>query len=136
VGDPVIVQTANPLDVRPEELDSLINVLKDEGLDARRAHLEQKGYGVTWWEVVLIWVGARTAEAVIDHVVGDVMEWMKERFRQSPENRRPKAALIVRYEGDKGQISEVVELKSVDADPVRRTSEDFERYTRTKPPEA
>jgi hypothetical protein len=60
VSEPVIVQAANPLDVRPEELDSLIATLQDEGLDVRRAHQEQRGYGVTWWEVLLIWVAART----------------------------------------------------------------------------
>lgn len=136
MSDRVIVQTANPLDVRPEELDDLIDALKDDGLDARRGYLEQKGYGVTWWEVVLIWVGTRAAEAVINHVVGDVVEWMKERFRQHPENTRPKTAMIFRYEGDEGQLSEIVELRSADADPVRRTPEDFERYTRAKPPEA
>jgi hypothetical protein len=78
---PITVQTANPLDVKLAELDGLIDALKDEGLDARRANLEQKGYGVTWWEVVLIWVAARTAEAGIDPVVGDVVKWMRDRFR-------------------------------------------------------
>ena len=136
MSDPILVQTANPLDVQPEELNDLIDALKSEGLDARRACLEQKGFGVTWWEVVVIWVGMKTAEAVIDQVVGDVVEWMKERFRRDPENKRPKAALIVRYEGEEGEASEVIELESAEAEPVRRTLSDFERYTRVKPPEA
>jgi hypothetical protein len=135
VNDPVIVQSANPLDVKPEELDGLIDALKDDGLDARRTYLEQKGFGVTWWEVVLIWVAARSAETVIDRVVGDVVGWMKERYRHNPESKRPKVALIVRYEGEEGQAIEVIELKAKDAEPVRRTPKDFERYTRTKPPE-
>jgi hypothetical protein len=108
---PITVPTANPLDVKLAELDGLIDALKDEGLDARRAHLEQKGYGVTWWEVVLIWVAARTAEAVIDQVVGDVVKWMRDRFRQNPESRRAKAALIVPYEGDEGMTSKMVRLE-------------------------
>jgi hypothetical protein len=73
---------------------------------------------------------------VINAVVGDVVGWMRDRFRRHPENRRPKAALLVFYEGDEGHATEVVELKSEDAEPVRRPSEEFERYTRTKPPEA
>jgi hypothetical protein len=136
VSDPVIVQTANPLDVKPEDLDALINALKDEGLDVRRAYLEQKGYGVTWWEVVLIWVAARSAETVIDRVVGDAVVWMKNRFRQNPESKRPKVALIVYYEGEEGYVVEKVQLKSADDEPIRKPTDEFERYTRRKPPEA
>jgi hypothetical protein len=135
VSDPVIVQTANPLDLRPEELDGLITTLRDEGLDARRKYLEQKGFGVTWWEVVLFWLAARTGEAVVNQVVGDAVEWMKDRFRQHPESNRPKCAIIILYEGDEGQASEVIELPSADAEPVRRPAHEFERYTRTRPPE-
>ncbi len=131
--DPVIVQTANPLDVRPEELDGLVSNLRNEGLDARPAYVEQRDYAVTWWEVVLIWLAARTGEAVIDAVVGDVVEWMRHRFREDPENRRPKAALIILYDGAEGRASEVVELNSAEDEPVRRIPEEFERHTRKKP---
>jgi hypothetical protein len=137
VNDPVIVQTANPLDVKPEDLDGLISALEDEGLDAQRAYVEQRGYGVTWWEVVLIWVAARSAEAVIDRVVGSAVEWMKDRFRQELEHKpRPKVALIVYYEGEEGHVAEKVELKSADDEPIRKPTDEFERYTRKKPPEA
>lgn len=135
MSDPVIVQTANPLDVKPEELDGLIDALNDKRLDARRSRVEQRGHGVTWWEVVLIWVAARSAEAVIDRVVGDVVEWMKDRFRQNPDSTRPKAAVIVLYEGEEGHATEKVELRSADEEPVRSPVEEFERYTRRKPPE-
>jgi hypothetical protein len=136
MSDPVIVQTANPLDVKLEDLDGLISALEEEGLDARRAYVEQRGYGVTWWEVLLIWVSARSAEAVIDQVVGNAVEWMKDRFRQSPESKRPKVALIVYYEGEEGHVAERVELKSADDEPIRKYTDEFERYTRKKPPEA
>ena len=132
----MIVQTANPLIVKPEELDGLIDALKDKGLDARRSSVEQRGYGVTWWEVVLIWVAARSAETVIDQVVGDIVEWMKDRFRQDPENTRPKVAMIILYKGEEGHATEKIELRSGDGEPVRSPMEEFERYTRKKPPEA
>jgi len=138
VSDPVIVQTANPLDVKMEDLDGLISALEDEGLDARRAYVEQRGYGVTWWEVVLIWVSARSAEAVIDRVVGGAVEWMRERFRRVPEGRkpRPKVALIVYYEGEEGHVAEKIQMRTADDKPVRKPTDEFERYTRKKPPEA
>ena len=43
---------------------------------------------------------------------------MRERFRR--ENSNPKRILIVLYKGDERQVSEVVELKDADAEPVRR----------------
>lgn len=133
MSDQVIVQSSN---VQLEDLDGLIDALKGEGLDVRRgAYVEQKGRAVTWWEVVLIWVAARSAETVIDRVVGDAVEWMKDRFRQNPKNKRPKVAMIVYYEGEEGYVAENVQLKTPDDEPVRSPSEEFERYTRKKPPE-
>ncbi len=136
MSEPVIVQTANPRIVKPEELGGLVSALENDGLDVRLAYAEQRGYGVTWWEVLLIWIGARTGEAVIEQVVGDVVGWMRDRFRQEPErSQRPKVALLVFYEDDEGEATEAVELKSADDEPVRRPTEEFERYTRKKPPE-
>jgi len=136
VSDPLIVQTANPLVVKLEDLDGLISALEAEGLDARRAYVEQRGYGVTWWEVVLIWVSARSAEAVIDRVVGGAVEWMRERFRREPEGRqpRPKVALIVYYEGEEGHVAEKVEMRTAGDEPIRKPTDESERYTRKKPP--
>ena len=136
MSEPVIVQTVNPRIVKPEDLESLVSALEDNGLDVRLTYAEQRGYGVTWWEVLLIWMAARTGEAVIDQVVGDVVGWMRARFRQEPEKSpRPKVALLVFYEDDEGEAIEAVELRSADDEPVRRPTEEFERYTRTKPPE-
>ena len=73
---------------------------------------------------------------MINQVVGATVEWMRARIRQNPESGRPKATLMILYEDDKGVTSEVIELRSADAEPVRRLPEEFERYTRTKPPEA
>ncbi len=58
MSDPVIVQTANPRDVKLEDLDGLISALEDQGIDARRAYADQRGFGVTWWEVVRHKAGA------------------------------------------------------------------------------
>src|SRR5918993_1816910 len=138
----ILVQSSNPLDVRPEELSTLVDDLQNRGMDARLAYREQKGYGVTWWEVVLIWaplyVGTRFAEAAINELAAAAVEWMKERFRRDPENERPKVALIVPYEedkGDEGIVNLVIEVRSADSEPVSRPPEEHERRPRRKPPE-
>ena len=133
----ILVQPSNPRDVRPEELGSLVDALRDRGMDARIAYLEQQGYGVvTWWEVVTIWVGLDVSQAVINQIVALATEWMKNRFRSNPENQRPKVTCIVLYEGDEGRVSECIEVMSPGSEPVRTPPAESETYTRIKPPEA
>ena len=132
-----MVQPDNPLDVKPEELRGLVEDVSGLRQDTFLAYRDYVPgtYGVTWWEVVTIWVGLRVSEAVIEQVVGFAASWMKERFSNHPSTRnRPKAVRIVKYEGDTGIAIEFVELKSPDTKPVRRSPKAFELYTRKKPP--
>jgi hypothetical protein len=139
--EPVIVQTFNPVDFNVEEVESLVAALEDEGLEAWRYkvgadHLQkgQEGFGPPdMHEVVAIWMAATAGAAVINQVVGIVVEWLKEQFQREPKRTRitgeqvtvrPKRAFIFLYEGDEGQASEVVELESADAEPVRRLPEE------------
>jgi hypothetical protein len=136
MNDPILVQPTGPMGwMPPETVDGLIEDLRAEGLDARISYDEIPGGGMEWWEVVFLWVGARAGEAVINQVAHIAIEWMRERFRQNPEDTRARAAQIILYEGDDGQVSEVVELKSADGEPIRRSPKDFERYTQKIPPE-
>ena len=136
MSEPILVQPTGPKGhMPPETVQGLIEDLRGEGLDARLAYEEIPGGGVSEWDLVMIWIALRGSEAVINQVVGLAVEWMKNRFRQDPEDTRPRAAQIILYEGDEGEVSVVVELKSADEEPVRRTPEDFERYTRKKPAE-
>ena len=86
---------------------------------------------------MLLWLTAETGKAVINQVVALAAQWMKERFRSEPENTRPKATLIVLYEEDEdeGIVSEVIEVRSADSEPVRKPAEESERRPRKKPPE-
>ena len=60
---------------------------------------------------------------------------MRERYRQDPEDTRLRGARIFLYDGEEGRVFEIVELESVDAEPIRKSPEDFERYTQKKPRE-
>ena len=135
----VLVQPDNPLDVRPDKLRGLVEDLRGIGQDAFIAYYApQPGrYGVTWWEVVTVWVGLRVSEAVIEQVVGFAVSWMRERFRTHPHpatRDRPKVVRIVKYEGETGITVELVELENPHARAVRKSPEAFEMYTRKKPP--
>lgn len=136
MNDPVLVQPTGPMGwMPPETVDGLIEDLRAEGLDARISYDEIPGGGMEPVEFVYLWIAARAGEAVINQVVQLAVEWMKARFRQNPQDTRLRGARIFLYEGDEGETSVVIELKSADADPLHREPKDFERYTQTKPPE-
>jgi hypothetical protein len=132
----VIVQTTDLWDVSVEEAERLVAAIQDEGLEAWRYRVEkQEGFAPpSDQEVVLIWLATTAGAAVINEVVRIAVGWMRQRFRREP-NSNPKRLLIVLYEGDEGQVSEVVELETADAEPVRRLpQEEFERYTKLRKP--
>jgi hypothetical protein len=142
MSGPILVQpflppTGEAGGVPPEEaVESLIKDLRAEGLDARISYQELRGgaEGGVPWDTILLWVEAEVGKAVINQVVQMAIRWMSRRFRQYPEDPpRRKFAQIVLYEGDEGEVVEIVELRSADAEPIRRSPEDFERYTRKKP---
>lgn len=137
MSEPILVQPTGPMGyMPPETVEGLIEDLRDEGLDARLAYEEIPGGGVGPEEIVYLWVAVRASEAVINQVVSLAVEWMRERFRQAPdEDTRSRGARIILYEGNEGKASEIIVLKSVDDEPIRRTPEDFERWTQRKPDE-
>jgi hypothetical protein len=52
----ILVQPDNPLDVKPEALQGLVDGIRKLDEDAKIAYNDSKegAFGVTWWEVVTI----------------------------------------------------------------------------------
>lgn len=113
VSDPVLVQVSNPMEVGYDDAGRLVAALQDEGLEVWRykVELEESGAPPGLYETVAIWLTLRAGAVVVNEVVRVVVEWMRGRFRQDPDNRRPKRALIVLYEGYEGRLSEVIEAR-------------------------
>lgn len=132
----ILVQPDNPRDVKPESLQGLVKDIGELGYDTRLAYHDPKegAFGVTWWEVVTIWIGAEVGKAAINQLVDLAAAWARERFQLGPDNRRPKAVRIVRSDGEVGHVEEVLEVRSAEEEPLRKTPEAFESYTRRKPP--
>jgi hypothetical protein len=124
--------------VPPEKaVEDLIEDLRAQGLDARISYDAEPSEGGVPWDLIVFWVAARAGEAVIHQVVQIALSWMRRRFRQYPEDpprKRSIFAQIVLYEGDEGELFEIIELRSADEEPIRRSAEDFERFTRRKKP--
>jgi hypothetical protein len=114
----IIIEPANPLDLRPEDLAGLATALRgiDPPVDVRIGYREQRGYGVTWWEVLFIWVGKEVADNLLKEVTRVGVEWARSRFDFSTKAKRPISITILGPDGKP--------LKKVKVDPKTREAED------------
>jgi hypothetical protein len=85
---------------------------------------EQRGYGVTWWEVLNIYLANHPLAAipptyVATKVLDLAIEWVRKRFEKS---RRPRSISIY---GPNNEVLKKIVLKERDADP-----EDVDEYLR------
>lgn len=122
----ILVRTGNPLVLPPEELEDLADAIRqlDTSYDVQTDIIEQKGYGVTWWEVInvilpwdVIISGATGA------VITEFIHWARERFKKEQGTKRPKYVGIL---GPDGKVIRSVVLEGPDAEPEDRTDEDRE----------
>ena len=61
-----------------ERLDSKVPDADIHIVDAKRV-----GYGVTWWEVVLIFIATEASKKIIGEVTEAGIEWAKSQFKGS-----------------------------------------------------
>lgn len=133
-----MVQVFSPLDFDYGEAEELVAALRAEGIDAWRWRTEyQQGFGPPMlFELVVLWLALRMGEAAVNQAVAIAVEKLRERFRREPGGK-PKRLHVFLYEGEEEMtISEVVELDSADAEPLRRPpdlDDWFEEITRSKP---
>jgi hypothetical protein len=88
---------------------------------------EQRGYSVTWWEVVHIWLpwaavaaGGVVGPAIAKKIVDVAIEWARTRFARKP-NKRPKYVAIY---GPDGKVIQSVLIRDETAEPEDRTAAD------------
>jgi hypothetical protein len=108
-----------------EELDKRVANAEIRIVDAKRF-----GYGVTWWEVVLIFIATEVSKKVIGEVTEGAIEWAKTRFKEEG-SQRPKFISLFGPEGiplgakaikpsgeieDKEQANEGSLLKNIEAE--------------------
>ena len=94
----ILLETINPLDLTPEDLAELAVKLKDTAsqYDYEVAYEDQHGSGVTWHEVLRIWVpnAAAIRDGVYVFLVGESINFMRKRFKRKGGKRRPKSIIV------------------------------------------
>jgi hypothetical protein len=123
----ILLEPGNPLDLRDEKLAPLITALRDldSSYEVRLGYNDQRGYGVTWWEVLHIWIpwtaiGGAAAKKIVELAI----DWAHHRMKGDEPNNRPRSVSIY---GPDGQI-----LKQVRVDSSGQ--EEPSEHRRTKPP--
>lgn len=113
----VLLVPANPLDLRPEELESLLGDLRTgHAASVDVGVVPQRGYGVTWWEVLVIYIAMKGADAVIGHgyqllldeITEKVKAWYRAR-RLEKDNKRP---LLLDIRDEEGHVLRALEIQS------------------------
>lgn len=116
----VLLETNNPLDVTPDDLDELAGLLEaaEPGSYVEIGYEDQYGAGVTAHEVLYFWIP--NAEALRDGVyvalITTTLGWLKERFRHKHSEHRPKTLTI--YDASTGKPLEEWVLRDLDSEPV------------------
>jgi hypothetical protein len=85
--------------------------------------IERRGYGVTWWEVVYIWLpalGGAVSTAFAKKVVEVAIDWARKRFKRRGAEKRPKYVGIY---GPDGKLVRSVLLTDEAAEPEDRPAE-------------
>jgi hypothetical protein len=131
------------LEERITALDELADGLAALGHDVKRNYHEQPPgrYGVTWWEVVYIYLGmkaidamtSRALDAVLDKIVETAKHWARGRMARK-ETNRPEYFAVLDAEGKvlrSWKIDKEGEEEQTEKDrksPVRRSApRDLER---------
>ena len=111
---------------------SLEQELKDAIPDLEIGHYETKsaGYGVTWWEVLLIWIALEVVakEVAKDLLYAPIKKWAINRVKEMGENARPQYISILNPDG------ESVSAFLVNTDGTVEDKTDYANENPEKPP--
>ena len=105
----ILIESSNVADLTPQKLETLRAELSgaEPNTIVEFAATSQHGYGVTWWEVVYIWlkeplvigtVGA-VAGKVLEKVVEAAIDWVKESYASKGSKARPRLVSILDKDG-------------------------------------
>ncbi|CAN5585134.1 hypothetical protein BH24ACT22_BH24ACT22_15800 [soil metagenome] len=134
MSERILVEPTGPMGYMPLwTVDTLIEDLKDEGLDARLAHEEHSGGGAVG-ELVIIWIADNAGSAMVTLAVQYAIKWLRHMFRKYPDVPRRRVVEIRLHKNDKSRLYERIEMTPDDEEPVRHTTEAFEQWTQRKPP--
>jgi hypothetical protein len=137
--DQIIIQTRNPRDITLEETEELAQAIRllEPNCNVRVLGGKQVGYGITWFEILRIWlptaiitVGAIVAKEIIQEITKLAIRWACQRLKKKGVSRRPTYIAIY---GPDGKILKSVVLKN-DTDDIEDHTEADRDFNLLPPP--
>jgi len=125
-----VVVPGNPFDTTVESLDPLLAQLRQEGSTAEVRVREERGYGVTFIEVVLLYVAYKAMDKVVDRALDRTVDkaesagtrwWAKRRLER---RNRPATVLIC---DEDGNVLRSLECRPEDVTPLRSDAAKFDK---------
>jgi hypothetical protein len=132
----VLLETNNPLDVTPEDLEELAVLLEaaELGSSVEIGYEDQYGAGVTGHEVLLFWIP--NAEALRDGLyvalITATVGWLRERFKRKHRERRTKILTV--YDASTGESLETWVLTDSESEPAVQAPDPVRRPLPTRRP--
>lgn len=129
-----VVVPGNPYDTTPESLSPLLEQLRESGTAELRTRSE-RGYGVTFIEVILIYVIIKAGEKILDRALDKTLDAAEEagsrwwQHRRLQGARRPATVLIC---DEDGNVLRALDYTPESDDPT--SSGDTFREKRLPPP--
>jgi hypothetical protein len=137
----IILEPKNPGDINPEELEDLAKAIRslNPNHDVQVRNGEgYTGYGITWYEILTIWLFLKIDEQLIEQVIKLSIEWARQRFNKKGNVIRPRPTYIKLY-GPNGKFLKSIVMNNATDEPEDTTEKDREtekiaRKYRKKPP--
>jgi hypothetical protein len=107
----VIIRPHNPLDIREEELEPILEELRQDGFNAQLYLRPLQGYGVTWWEVLTIWLLAPSRDALVGDAVNAVMAKIKGLYAARRKSKANSRKMSVTIRDEQGKLLGKFELE-------------------------
>lgn len=132
----VLLESNNPLDVTPEDLDDLAELLEaaEPESSVEIGYEGQYGAGVTGHEVLYFWIP--NAEALRDGLyVGMItatLAWLRGRFKRKHSERRTKILTV--YDASTGKPLRTYVLKESESEPIVQEPDPLRRPLPTRRP--
>lgn len=128
--DRIIIQTKNPRDITFEEADELAQEIRSLDLkwDVRVISGKQVGYGVTWSEILHIWLptaGVIVMTEIIHEITKLAIKWARQRFKKEGPSIRPRPVYVAIY-GPDGKVLKSVVIKNATDEIEDHTEADRE----------
>lgn len=110
----IVIQPGNPLDLKAKQLSPLFKAIQksDPECEVEYSVKEQRGFGVTWWEVLYVWVPwGVISSAIAKKIVEVLADWAHRRIKGERKGSRPRSVTIY---GPDGKVLKKIEVGRFD----------------------